>query len=138
VTLDRLPLTPNGKVDRKALPMPGETRTKAEPEAAAPRTSVEQTITAIWRELLQVSHVGVNDNFFDLGGHSLLVVEAQARIQQALGIELLVVRLFQYPTIRALAKFLSAGAAPAASGNADSAPARPVFRRLKPKTMNAA
>ena len=106
VTLDKLPLTPNGKIDRKALPQPDTHRPALENTYVAPRTDVENTITQVWRELLRVENVGVHDNFFDLGGHSLLVVQAQAKLQAALAMDLPVVKLFQYPTISALAKFI--------------------------------
>ena len=66
---------------------------------------------SIWRELLHVQEVGLQDNFFDLGGHSLLVIGAQTRLRDALGIDLPIVRLFQYPTISALAGFINDRAA---------------------------
>jgi acyl-CoA synthetase (AMP-forming)/AMP-acid ligase II len=106
VALDRLPLTPNGKVDRRALPEPAELWPRLEAAYVAPRTAPELALAKIWQELLRVEKVGLHDNFFDLGGHSLLVVQAQAKLRDALGIELPVVRLFQHPTISALTKFL--------------------------------
>ena len=105
--LDALPLTPNGKVNRKALPAPEGQRPELETAYVAPRTELEQTVAGIWRELLRVGQAGLHDNFFDLGGHSLLVVEMQARLRAALGRNVPVVKLFQYPTISALAAFLS-------------------------------
>jgi acyl carrier protein len=68
---------------------------------------MESAIARVWQELLHVQQVGLHDNFFDLGGHSLLVVQAQAALQHKLGIDLPVVRLFQYPTVHALARFLN-------------------------------
>jgi len=105
VFLDKLPLTPSGKVNRKALPVP---EIKAAPVTApvAGATDLEQSLTRIWQQLLRVENIGLHDNFFDLGGHSLLVVEAQAKIREALGFDLPVIKLFQYPTISALAAFL--------------------------------
>ncbi|HZI31263.1 MAG TPA: non-ribosomal peptide synthetase, partial [Candidatus Binatia bacterium] len=105
--LDELPLTPNGKVNRKALPAPETERPKLDTAYAAPRTELEKDIAGIWRELLRVEQVGLHDNFFDLGGNSLLVVEAQAKLRGVAGLDLPVVRLFQYPTIGSLATFLS-------------------------------
>jgi natural product biosynthesis luciferase-like monooxygenase protein/amino acid adenylation domain-containing protein len=109
VTLDKLPLTPNGKLDRKALPHQtggaGEGRT----DFVAPQSQMEQTLARMWCDLLHVDQVGVNDNFFDLGGHSLLVVQAQARLRAELGVSVPVVRLFQYPTVGRLASFLGNG-----------------------------
>ncbi len=106
VFLDQLPLTPNGKVDRKALPEPESLRSASCAELVGPRTDREKTILVVWRELLQVETIGVHDNFFDLGGHSLLVLKAQALLSEKLGITLPVLTIFQYPTISALAKHL--------------------------------
>jgi amino acid adenylation domain-containing protein len=107
VFLEKLPLTPNGKVNRKALPAPPEGRPGLDTVYVAPRTGMESAIARVWQELLHVQQVGLHDNFFDLGGHSLLVVQAQAALQHKLGIDLPVVRLFQYPTVHALARFLN-------------------------------
>jgi natural product biosynthesis luciferase-like monooxygenase protein/amino acid adenylation domain-containing protein len=106
VFLDALPLTPNGKVNRQALPAPEGLRPELETAYIAPGTSLEKTIAKVWRELLGIKQAGLHDNFFDLGGNSLLVVQAQARLREALGRDLPVVKLFQYPTINALAGFL--------------------------------
>ncbi|HXE41585.1 MAG TPA: phosphopantetheine-binding protein, partial [Candidatus Baltobacteraceae bacterium] len=73
---------------------------------STPATDLEKTIAKIWQELLRVEKIGLHDNFFDLGGHSLLVVEAQAKLRESLGFDLPVVKLFQYPTISVLAIFL--------------------------------
>ncbi len=106
VFLDALPLTPNGKVNRVALPVPEGRRPELDTAYLAPRSRIEKTIAKVWRELLGVEQAGLHDNFFDLGGNSLLVVQAQARLGEALGRTLPVVKLFQYPTINALAGFL--------------------------------
>ncbi|MGZ6550924.1 MAG: phosphopantetheine-binding protein, partial [Tumebacillaceae bacterium] len=73
----------------------------------APETELEKTIASVWQEVLRVEQVGVNDNFFDLGGHSLLVVQVHNKLRERLGVELTVVQLFQYPTVSALADYLS-------------------------------
>jgi acyl carrier protein len=73
----------------------------------APRTKRESAIAGVWQELLHVEQVGLHDNFFDLGGHSLLVVQVQAVLRDRLGIDLPVVKLFQYPTVHSLAGFLN-------------------------------
>jgi acyl carrier protein len=106
------PLTPGGKLDRGALPEP-EIRT-AEMDAlyVVPRTHLEKEITAIWRQVLGVEKVGLNDNFFDLGGHSLLMAEIFARLTQVTNQELTMIELFEYPTVGALAQFLSRHEAP--------------------------
>jgi acyl carrier protein len=107
VPVPAIPLTPNGKIDRRALPPPESVRGAADESYLSPRTELESRIAAIWRELLGVERVGMQDNFFDLGGHSLLLVRAQSRLQEALGREITVLDLFQNPTVGALARFLS-------------------------------
>ncbi len=109
VWLDRLPLTPNGKINRLALPTPEEVNAQPDTTYVAPRTAMEKRIADLWRELLHVPSVGLNDNFFDLGGHSLLMVQAQGRLREIAGASVPIVRLFQYPTVGALADFLGNG-----------------------------
>jgi acyl carrier protein len=105
--LDALPLTPNSKVDRLALPKPENHRPDLQVAFVAPETELERTIAAVWQEVLRVEQVGVHDNFFDLGGHSLLIVQVHNKLRERLGVELTVVQLFQYPTVGALADYLS-------------------------------
>lgn len=107
VLLDALPRNPSGKVDRKALPSRGEFRPDLEAQYVAPRTDVEQTIAAIWQELLRLDQVGIHDNFFDLGGHSLLIVQVHSKLQATFKRTLSLIDLFKYPTISALADFLT-------------------------------
>ncbi|RKH98198.1 non-ribosomal peptide synthetase, partial [Corallococcus sp. AB038B] len=102
VVLEALPLNSNGKVDRKALPepeAPTSTRTYV-----APRTEVEAKLAAIWAEVLRVPQVGVKDDFFALGGHSLLVTQVVSRIRTETGVELPLRALFEAPTLEALAQ----------------------------------
>lgn len=106
LSLDALPLTPNGKIDRRALPAVDRQR-DLEQAYVAPSTDLERTIAAIWRDVLQVETVGVHDNFFDLGGHSLLVVQLHGRLRQSLEQELTVIDLFAFPTVHALASKLA-------------------------------
>jgi amino acid adenylation domain-containing protein len=106
VMLEKLPLTPNGKVDRRALPAPENYRPKLETTFAPPRAGLEQTLATIWEEVLSVKNPGVNDNFFDLGGHSLQVVKVQTHLRERIGADLPVLKLFEHPTIRTLAAFL--------------------------------
>jgi amino acid adenylation domain-containing protein len=104
-TLAELPLTPSGKVDRRALAEPPE----AQPEGAAwaePQSALERTIAGIYGDLLRVVRLGLHDNFFDLGGHSLLVVRAHQKLKEALGREIPVVDLFRFPTVASLARHL--------------------------------
>ncbi|HEV2705161.1 MAG TPA: phosphopantetheine-binding protein, partial [Pyrinomonadaceae bacterium] len=110
--LDALPLSPSGKVNREALPEPDRVRPNLEATFVAPQTEMELLVSAIWREVLQVDEVGIDDNFFDLGGHSLLMIKLNSRLRETLapklaGQEIPIVNLFQYPTIRSLSQFLS-------------------------------
>ncbi|MCX5609335.1 amino acid adenylation domain-containing protein [Streptomyces sp. NBC_00047] len=102
VVLDALPLTPNGKVDRRALPAPGPAQ-GPDGGYAAPRNAVEETIAGVWAEVLDLDQVGVHDDFFALGGNSILSVRAAARLREALGIKLSLRVLFDTPTVAALA-----------------------------------
>ncbi len=109
VVLDRLPLTPNGKVDRRALPAP-EPRLP-EGEETAPRTPAEGTLARIWTELLRLERVGVHDNFFDLGGDSILSIQIVARARRA-GLFFEPREIFEHQTIAELAAVARSGAAP--------------------------
>jgi acyl carrier protein len=104
VPLAALPLTPSGKVDRRALPEPSEARPDV--AYAEPQSALERTIAEIYRDLLRVARVGLHDNFFDLGGHSLLIVRAHQKLKEALGKEIPVLDLFRFPTVAALARHL--------------------------------
>ncbi len=105
VFLEALPLTPHGKVDRRALPAP--TGRGVTTEHVAPRDEMEREIAAIWREALGVERVGIHDNFFDLGGHSLLLARVHLLLGERLGREVPVVDLFRHPTVASLAQRLS-------------------------------
>src|SRR5262245_61370915 len=102
VELKGLPLTANGKVDRKALPEPVMGEELDEGEEA--RTAVEEIIAGIWAEVLRVERVGVNRNFFDLGGHSLAATRVIARVREVLGAEVAVRAIFETPTVAGLAE----------------------------------
>lgn len=116
-TMLTLPLTANGKVDRKALPAPTGARSTVAAGAGA-STGVERSLAAIWAEVLKVSTVPVDENFFDLGGHSLLLAQVQRRVEQEFGQPVAMLDLFQYPTVRLLAGRISAAAtAPVADGS---------------------
>ncbi|RKG69030.1 LLM class flavin-dependent oxidoreductase [Corallococcus sp. CA054B] len=104
VDLPALPLTPNGKVDRKALPAPGVVRS-AKAAFVAPQGQLEEQIAQVWRSVLRVEQVGVHDNFFDLGGHSLLMVQVHTQLKPVLGQDLPLLKLLEHPTISALARF---------------------------------
>jgi amino acid adenylation domain-containing protein len=110
VTLDAFPLTPNGKVDRKALAAP-DARVEAR-VFAPPHTPQEQAIAEIWREVLRLDRVGRDDDFFALGGHSILATQVLSRVRRELGVDLPLRTLFEAPTVHALAERLpGAGAA---------------------------
>ena len=109
VVLDGLPLNANGKVDRKALPAPDAAAGAR--GYAAPQGEVEQTLASIWSELLGVERVGRDDNFFDVGGHSLLLIKMHRHIETRLRSSASVIDLFKYPTVGAMAAFLRDGAA---------------------------
>jgi SAM-dependent methyltransferase len=107
VLLEALPLTPNGKVDRQALPAPDHSRAAIGGSFVAPQTELERLIATVWQEVLGLEKVGVHDNFFDLGGHSLLLVRLQSKLRDVLHTEVAIIDLLRYPTVSALAKALS-------------------------------
>ena len=102
VFLDALPLTPNGKIDRRGLPTPDHLRPKLEAAYVPPKTDLERKIVHIWQEVLGIESVGVHDNFFDLGGYSLLVVQVQSKLREFLSREISVIDMFRYPTISSM------------------------------------
>ncbi|MCA1612749.1 MAG: amino acid adenylation domain-containing protein [Acidobacteria bacterium] len=103
VTLEALPLTPNGKLAREALPAPGRAQAGSGVEFVAPRTPIEETLAGIWAQVLGVDKVGVHDNFFRLGGHSLLVAVLMSRVRNTFEVRLPVRTLFESPTVAELA-----------------------------------
>jgi acyl carrier protein len=108
VSLAELPLTPNGKLDRTALPAP-QGRPDLEAEYVGPADEMERSVAAIWEEVLGIERVGLHDNFFDLGGHSLLLIQIHDRLRERFGAgagNLPIVDLFKYPTVSALARHL--------------------------------
>ncbi|MDF0552096.1 non-ribosomal peptide synthetase [Kamptonema sp. UHCC 0994] len=107
VFLNHLPLTPNGKIDRKALPAPDAINPQLETTYIAPQTEIEQSIATVWQQVLHLEKVGVDDNFFDLGGHSLLMAQAHSQLREVVEQEISIVEMFKYPTISSLAKYLS-------------------------------
>ena len=112
IFLDALPLSANGKVDRRALPVQDSLLQQLEVSYVAPETDIEKIITGIWQNLLEVEKVGVNDNFFDLGGNSLIITKAYSELKKKLPKEtelILLVDLFDCSTIKSLSKKLSQG-----------------------------
>jgi Phosphopantetheine attachment site len=103
-----LPLTPAGKVNRVLLPPP---RPRIGPPAGAlkPEGDLERALAGIWRHVLGLPRVGRDDNFFEIGGHSMAIIKVQSRLEHVLGRHVPVVDLFTFPTIRDLAGHLAAG-----------------------------
>lgn len=101
--LRALPLTPNGKVDREALPVPGMAKRDLQGAFVAPRNRIEQTLARIWEETLHLDQVGMNDNFFDLGGDSLLATQAISRARDTFHADVPMRALFENPTVSGLA-----------------------------------
>ncbi|HRL22987.1 MAG TPA: phosphopantetheine-binding protein, partial [Alcaligenes sp.] len=105
MVLDALPLNANGKIDRKVLPEP---QFVGGQEYEAPQGELETALASIWAQVLGVERVGRRDNFFDLGGHSLLLVQLHERIRKGLQTDLSVMDLFRYPSVQAQAAFMQA------------------------------
>jgi acyl carrier protein len=105
VEMKALPLTGSGKVDRKALPAPVGGR-RTEKVYQAPESRVEQIIAKMWQEVLRIEKVGVHDNFFDLGGHSLSLARVRNKLQGYFQKEIPIAEMFERPTVRALAELL--------------------------------
>ncbi|MGC5328161.1 amino acid adenylation domain-containing protein [Brevibacillus sp. SYSU BS000544] len=104
VTLEKLPLTPNGKIDKRALPKPDLASQSA--EYITPRNEIEEKLAMLWRELLSHQQIGVKDNFFDLGGHSLKAVSLISRINKVFDVNISVSRIFEEPSIEKLAEYI--------------------------------
>ena len=126
VILEALPLSPNGKVDRQQLPQPDHTRPQLAARLVAPRTEIQELIAQIWREILKVKNLDIHDNFFEVGGHSLLAVQVVSRLREAFNREIPLRVLFESPTIYGLASciegFIRGGRAP------DLPPILPILR----------
>jgi amino acid adenylation domain-containing protein len=119
ISLAAFPLSPNGKVDRAALPAPMATAGVNTPDAA-PSTQLEQTLAELWQRILRVERVGLDDNFFDLGGDSLMIVAVHSNLQKTFAAEIPVTDLFEFTTIRTLARHLG-----------EKAPSAPSFTEVQ-------
>jgi amino acid adenylation domain-containing protein len=120
VVLDRLPLTGNGKIDYRALPAP-ETAARDVQALMPPRDEVEQRLTRLWEEALRVTPIGIHDNFFDLGGHSIMAVYLMAQVERQFGKALPPASLFRNPTIERFGELLRTD-----SGSASWSPLVPI------------
>jgi len=105
-TLTSLPLTPNGKVDRKALPRPESAGNGSVAVPVMPRNKLEQAIAEVWKEVLKTDRIGINDNFFDIGGHSLLMAQAHSRLQEVFCKKLPLIKMLEHSTVSSLARYL--------------------------------
>ncbi|HAI15718.1 MAG TPA: hypothetical protein DCM12_04495 [Gammaproteobacteria bacterium] len=106
VVLDEMPLTRNGKVDRVALASSEHQLTRQQDNYFAPQTDLEKKIASIWQQLLGIEKVGLEDNFFDVGGHSLLLIQLHGRLCEELGANVLIIDVFQHPTVASMAELL--------------------------------
>jgi len=104
--LDSLPLNANGKIDRNAMPKPEASYSELEETFVAPHTPTQRTLVEIWSKLLGVKRIGVQDDFFNLGGHSLIATQLISRIRDTFQLELPIHCIFENPTIQALAKMI--------------------------------
>lgn len=107
VVLDAMPLTPNGKIDRKQLPAPQSAGQSSAAAYEAPKDELQQTIVNIWQDTLKLDKVGVKDNFFDLGGHSLLIVRVHQLLKAQVDKPISLTDLYRFPTIVSLTEFLN-------------------------------
>ena len=103
VVLDALPLMPNGKVDRRALPMPDDSKRNYNEAYVAPQTPTEKALAFIWKEILRIEKIGIYDNFFELGGHSLLAIQVASRIRNTFHVTFSLRQLFELSTLADLA-----------------------------------
>jgi acyl carrier protein len=106
--VDSLPLTPAGKIDRRALPLPDRTRPDLDSTFVAPRTETESLIANTWSQILGVEQVGVYDNFFDLGGHSLMAIQILSRLRNIVNVEIPLRAMYETPTVANLAMAVEA------------------------------
>ncbi len=125
VKLERMPQTANGKIDRKALPTPDSVKSNSQINFVAPRTPVEEMLAAIWSNLLKEDVIGVNDNFFEIGGHSVLATRVISRVRESFRVNLQLRTLFESPTIAGLAEQIQLAMN---SGEATAAPLTRVSR----------
>lgn len=135
VAVKELPRTPSGKIDRKALPAPDVKRPELDVAFAAPQSTVQKTLANVWADLLGIDRVGIDDNFFDLGGNSLLSIQCVAQLEGH-GLKLPIVKLYQHPTVRACAAFLEDDAN--AVSPAEMAKARVGARHVSPEKRDIA
>lgn len=109
IILDRLPINPNGKLDRNALPKPASDRKDPLADYLAPRSENELALAEIWCEVLGIERVGIRNNFFDIGGTSVLSAKLITKIRNRFNVNIPIIRVYHYPTIESMANFISRG-----------------------------
>jgi amino acid adenylation domain-containing protein len=130
VEMEKLPLNHNGKIDRKSLPEPE--RTKPEQEYVAPRNPTEETLCRLWQEILRRDGVGIHDNFFRIGGHSLLAAQLATRMRESFKVDIPLRRMFEVPTIAQLAEAIDQ-AVQSAGVNGASSNLLPAIKKMARK-----
>lgn len=138
VLLGKIPLTPNGKIDRQALPAPEPVRPELAETYASPRNPLEESLVKLWAEVLRLERVGIDDNFFEIGGHSLMATRLISAIQTNFRVELPLRSLFETPTVARQAELLRGLMAqagqefkPGQAQDSPGAPAQPILPREK-------
>jgi acyl carrier protein len=106
IFLNEMPLNNSGKIDRKKLPGIEKLRPLLETKLVSPRDEVEGAISAIWKRVLRIPELGIDDNFFDLGGHSLLMVRTHREVEEEFQTTIPLIKLLEHPTVRALAAYI--------------------------------
>jgi natural product biosynthesis luciferase-like monooxygenase protein len=117
ILLNEIPLTTSGKIDRKRLPEMEKLRPLLETRLVLPRDEVEGDVAAIWRRVLRIPELGIDDNFFDLGGHSLLMVQTHREVQEHFEVTIPLIKLLEHPTVRAFAGYVRGTEEGDSSGN---------------------
>jgi amino acid adenylation domain-containing protein len=112
--IDKIPLTPTGKIDPKALPEPEQI---IEAAYVAPENSTQEQIKKIWQETLDLEKIGIYDNFFAIGGHSINGIQVLNQIQKEFNVEIPLIKIFEIPTIKGLAEYVAEAAAPIVGEN---------------------
>ncbi len=107
VLLDALPTTPTGKVDRGRLPLTDRTRPALDAVFVRPRSERERSLTRIWQDVLHIDKIGIDDNFFDLGGNSLRLAEVNLKMRTVFETDIPLVEMFALPTVRTLAEYFT-------------------------------
>lgn len=120
IFLEAFPVDPSGQIDHCALPLPEADALVPSPAVTFPQTDLERTIIAVWQSVLHCDKIGVQDNFYDIGGNSLLLAQAQAQLERALGRTVPILALLKHPTVSSLAESLASSWNPDPTAHAQS------------------